>query len=122
VLAIGLAALALLGPGTSLTITTWPRGEGNGGARTWRLQCDPAAGTVPRPAAACRQLAGARRPFAPIPSDRACTEIWGGPQQALVRGRHAGRRVWTRFSRENGCQIARWDAVRLLFPIPAGAL
>jgi hypothetical protein len=121
VVAIGLAALALFAPDTTLTITAWPAGRDAGAARTWRLACDPARGTVPRAAAACRQLGSVAAPFAPTPRDRACTEVWGGPQEALVRGRHAGRAVWARFSRRNGCEIARWDRVRALFPIRVGA-
>ena len=39
-----------------------------------------------------------------------------------MRGRYEGRRVWVRFSRENGCHIARWNRLRLLFPIRVGVL
>jgi hypothetical protein len=46
----------------------------------------------------------------------ACIEIYGGPQVAEVRGTFRGRQVAARFSREDGCQIERWDRVRFLFP------
>jgi hypothetical protein len=120
VLAIALAAAAIaLGPSTSLTITGWAQGREEGFARTWTLRCAPVGGTLPGAAAACRQLLAVRAPFAPVPPRTACAEIYGGPQEALVRGLHRGRRVWARFDRTDGCQIARWDKVRRLFPLPA---
>jgi hypothetical protein len=38
----------------------------------------------------------------------ACTQIYGGDQLATITG--AG--VQASFSRANGCEIARWDALR----------
>ena len=52
-----------------------------------------------------------RETWRPVPGDRACIEIYGGPQTAEVTGRDRGTRVDARFSRVNGCEIARWDAV-----------
>jgi len=57
-----------------------------------------------------------RRPFEPIPSDRACTEIYGGPQEAIVAGTYGGRRIWIRLARSNGCEISRFDRLRFLLP------
>jgi hypothetical protein len=50
----------------------------------------------------------------------ACTQIYGGPQKALVAGVYNGKQVGATFTRINGCQIARWNRVRVLFPIPTG--
>jgi hypothetical protein len=36
---------------------------------------------------------------------------------AVVRGTFRGRRVWSVFKRIDGCQIERWNRVRVLFPI-----
>ena len=47
--------------------------------------------------------------FAPVPKDIVCTEIYGGPQKARVIGTVAGHRIWATFTRENGCQIYRWN-------------
>jgi hypothetical protein len=80
------------------------------------LRCGPAGGTLPRAAQACRRLAAMRRPFAPTPKGMTCTEIYGGPQTALVAGTYAGRRIWTRFARRNGCEIDRWTRHAFLFP------
>ena len=46
----------------------------------------------------------------------ACTQIYGGPQEADVRGVFRGRPVEAHFDRGNGCEIARWDKVQFLFP------
>lgn len=44
-----------------------------------------------------------------------CTEIWGGPDRAWVTGRYRGTTVSASFSRRNGCEIARWDALEPVF-------
>ena len=100
---------------TSLRITVWPQGP-EGAQKTWTLRCNPVGGTLPRRAAACRRLAALSRPFAPVPDDAVCTMIYGGPAQARITGTHKGRRAWTTFSRENGCQIARWQRHQFLLP------
>ena len=62
--------------------------------------------------AACRAaLALDLDVFEPVPRDRICTLQYGGPERARVRGTLRGERVDGRFSRRNGCEIARWDAV-----------
>lgn len=108
------------GSATSLTITAWANGR-DGASRRWTLRCAPAAGTLPRAGEACRRLARMERPFAPIPDGTACTQIFGGPQEALVRGTYRGRKVWARFDRRDGCRIARWNRHSFLFPISVGA-
>lgn len=53
--------------------------------------------------------------FEPTPANVACTQQYGGPETAKVTGTFRGEPVDARFSRENGCQIARWeDAAPLL--------
>ena len=111
-----MSVLAILVASTSLHVTVLPQGPGHPGARSYTLRCAPARGTLPRPAAACAQLLRTPRPFAATPKDAVCTQIYGGPKQALVTGRFRGRPIRARFSRTNGCEIARWNRVRLLFP------
>jgi len=110
---------AILLASSSLQITVWPHGHGHPGERSYALRCAPAGGTLPRPAAACAQLARLAHPFAPTPQGTVCTQIYGGPQQALVTGRFRGRAVRARFSRTDGCETARWNRVSLLFPAVA---
>jgi hypothetical protein len=97
---------------TELRVTYWANGLGQGEPTRWTLACNPARGTLPRPALACARLAerGARL-FRPVPRDAICTQIYGGPQVGRVVGSVEGKRVWTTFNRVNGCQIARWNRV-----------
>jgi hypothetical protein len=108
--------LAILLAATSLHITVWPNGQGQAPRQTYTLKCAPAGGTLPHRTAACRQLARLERPFAQTPKNFACTEIYGGPQQAVVSGRLRGRLVRASFNRRDGCEIERWNRVAFLFP------
>ena len=106
---------AAVGAQTALRVTVWPKGTG-GRHHAWTLRCAPPGGSLPRAARACRLLAPLRRPFRPVPANVACTDIYGGPETALVTGSFKGRRVRAVFKRTNGCEIARWNRVRFLFP------
>jgi hypothetical protein len=115
-IAVLLAALAILagcgsdgGGGSSeprydVTISYWPTGR-SGEALSATLQCDPNG--------ACDALLQNEDALAPVPGDVACTEIYGGPQLATI----SGPGVEASFSRENGCQIARWDALKAVLEI-----
>lgn len=106
--------------GTELVITLDESGSGS--TRTFTLTCDPVGGDHPDPEAACAALAdvgvGA---FAPVPRDVACTDLWGGPQVATVRGTVDGQPVQARFDRTNGCEISRWDTLVPLLGSRGGA-
>jgi hypothetical protein len=80
------------------------------------LRCDPAGGSVARPARACAALTAVQRPFAPVARNAVCTEIYGGPQTARVTGSYRGKSIWVVFRRINGCEIDRWDRHAFLFP------
>ena len=54
------------------------------------------------------------------PKDRACPEIYGGPDRARVRGNVAEAGVDRRFNRTDGCGIADWDKAKVLLPKPVG--
>ena len=103
-------------PATQLAISFWPEGQGTGAPTKWTLRCEPAGGTLPRTAATCRQLLGMTNPFAPTRKNLVCTDLFGGPQQAVIAGTHRGARVWTRLGMRNGCEISR--AKRLAFLVP----
>ncbi len=107
---VAVIALALAGsPATDLRVTVWPQGR-TGAKRALTVHC-------PSSAAACRRLAAAPDDlFAPTPPDTACTQVYGGPGEALVTGTFRGRKVWARFARRDGCAIGRWDRVSFLFP------
>ena len=123
-LAAAVATLALAsgavaaGPRVTLTISIWADGDASATPRVWTLRCAPVGGTLPARQRACRVLGqGGWDLFEPVPGDAVCMEIYGGPQVALVRGRLGDRRVWARFTRTDGCQIARWTRLAALLPL-----
>ena len=68
----------------------------------------------------CIWLSGAEARTALTPEDpdaepRACTMIYGGPQTASVTGTLDGEKIDVSFSREDGCQLARFDAAAPLW-------
>ena len=92
-------------PRTQLTIRVDRDGDGPEPAEQVQISC-------PGEDRAC-DAAEALRPadFEPPADDIACTEQFGGPQTATVSGTLARRQVDGRFSRQDGCAIARWDKV-----------
>jgi hypothetical protein len=103
---------------TSLTIDVTP-GEG-AEPKTYTLTCDPAGGDHPQPEQACDAIAAAGASvFEPVPSDTACTMVFGGPQKATITGTYRGKDVDASFSRENGCEIDRWEKLgTTVFDVP----
>ncbi|GAB7191977.1 SSI family serine proteinase inhibitor [Kineococcus sp. NUM-3379] len=98
----------------SLTVTV---DDGSGGTSTWTLTCTAEGtpgGDHPDPAGACTALRAVKKPFAPVPKDMMCTQVYGGPETASVQGRWGGEDVDTTFQRTDGCQIARWNRVAAL--------
>ena len=115
------AASGATSAGTSLRITYWEDSANASSSVTWTLRCDPARGTLARPARACARLAaGGTKPFAPLPKNVFCTEIYGGPQKARVVGVIDGKRVWSTFARTNGCEIGRWQRISPWLVPPGG--
>lgn len=58
---------------------------------------------------------------APIKTDQACTQQYGGPQTAKVTGAVDGVEVHVSYSRTDGCQIALWDAASAIIGSSGGA-
>ncbi len=119
--AIAAAVFAFAGSGagvgdTDLRIQVWSEGRTGPPARTFTLRCNPPGGNLRGPAVACRRLAAIPRPFAQPAKDMQCTQIYGGPQEALVTGRYRGTKVWTKLSLRDGCQIGRWQRLAFLTP------
>lgn len=118
-LAVVALMLALGAPSRAsdeLRVTYWPEGRERGEPLRWTLRCSPVGGTLPWAAAACTRLARMKAPLAPLPKNQACTEIYGGPQEAIVAGAYRGRRSWIRLARSNGCEISRFERLRFLVP------
>ncbi|MFC4955165.1 SSI family serine proteinase inhibitor [Streptomyces mauvecolor] len=112
--------LSLLGEGHTedrLTVTV----EHNPGVEgKYTLECHPAGGSHPRSQQACDKLDSVttwgKDPFAPVPKDRICTMIYGGPATAHITGSWAGRPVDATYSRANGCEVSRWDDLVPVLP------
>lgn len=102
-------------PRYDITISYWPTGRG-GEALSATLQCDPDGGSHPDPNGACDTLLDNGDALKPVAGDVACTEIYGGPQLATINGPG----VHATFSRSNGCQIARWDALKAVLELEEG--
>ena len=106
---------------TTLRVTYWEDSAKPADSVTWTLRCNPARGSLPRPARACARLAaGGAKLFAPLPRNIVCTEIYGGPQRARVVGTVNGRRIWATFARSNGCEIDRWQRISPWLVPPGG--
>ena len=87
--------------------------DGSGTKTTWQLSCDPAGGTHTDPEAACRALAEhGETALPPVPTNQMCTQQYGGPETATITGTWQGEPVNSTLSRKNGCEIARWDALK----------
>ncbi|WP_433547094.1 SSI family serine proteinase inhibitor [Streptomyces sp. CA-294286] len=120
---LGTAAPAQAGPephtGDRLTLTVagtgFPGTEG-----TYELTCHPTGGSHPEAQLACDRLnevtVYGKDPFAPVAADALCTHQYGGPATARLTGTWAGRPVDAAYSRTNGCEISRWDAMVPLLP------
>jgi hypothetical protein len=103
-------------PATQLTVRVDPDGDGPERATSARISCS--ADTSDR---ACAAAAGLRpKDFEPASDDVACTQQYGGPQTATVEGTLERRAVAGRFSREDGCAIARWDKLAPLLEAAGG--
>ena len=91
--------------------------DGGGTVTTWKLTCDPEGGDHPDPAGACAALARNGATALPAVSPgKMCTQVFGGPQTALVTGTWRGQEWNSRLNRADGCQVARWDALEGLLP------
>lgn len=109
---------AAAAPRTALTITYFEDAREPATRVAATLRCNPVGGTHPRRSLACRGLARVGlRGLRPLPRGVACTEIYGGPQAAVVQGVVDGQRVWVRLKRDNGCEISRWNRLAFLLPV-----
>jgi hypothetical protein len=100
------------GPGdvTKLTVRVDGDGEGPTKPRTLELDC-----TKPGQEEACAAAAKlSAADLAPTPEDTACTQIYGGPETATIKGTLNGEPVDAKLSRTDGCEIHRWETAQPL--------
>lgn len=107
-------------PATQLTVMVDP---GAGEVVEWTISCDPAGGSIGDVEPACETLESiGPRDVAPVPRDAQCTMQYGGPQTARITGTWNGTKVDLAFSRQNGCEIGRWDKMDPVLPAGDGVL
>jgi hypothetical protein len=88
-----------------LTVTVDPDGKGAKEAKTAAVQCASAADSD-----VCKAADGLKDAvFAPVAGNTACTQQYGGPETATVKGTLHGETIDAKFSRVNGCEISRWQ-------------
>ena len=97
------------------TLTVQVKASKQAPAKTWKLTCEPTGGDHPKAADACAALTKAKDPFKPISKQQMCTQIYGGPEVATVKGTWQGKEINTNFTRDNGCDLNRWTQVAPLF-------
>jgi hypothetical protein len=83
-------------------------------SKHWTLQCEPAGGTHPDPAAACAVLLKAKDLFKPLPKGIMCPMIRVGTKTAIIEGTYFGKHVDTRLA-PGGCELPRWNEVGQIF-------
>jgi hypothetical protein len=94
-----------------VTVVVDPDGEDARPPRRITIVCD-----APSDSPGCEALSKVKpETFEPTPGNVACTQQFGGPQTATVKGTLRGEPVDTTFSMANGCEISRWrDAAAIL--------
>lgn len=95
----------------SLTVTVDDDGaKGPGEARTLTLECNE-----PTDSQACGAAAGiSAADVRETSGDAACTMVYGGPEEATIKGTIRGVEIDASFNRTDGCEIARWEKVQAL--------
>ena len=101
------------GGGTLAKLVVTVDDDGARGAQQPReLKLDCAA---PTDSQACGAAAGvSAADLEKTPGDTACTQIFGGPEEATIKGELRGDAVDATFKRSDGCEIERWDRVKPL--------
>jgi hypothetical protein len=118
-----LAVIAALAPPVPLHLTVRYDPGAGGQAQVARLVCGthPSATGFLRAVGTRRACARARQRapvllHVPDETQRACDQIYGGPDTARVTGRIGTELVHRRFSRTDGCRTAEWDSLVPLLP------
>jgi len=95
----------------SLTVTVDDDGaKGSGAPRELKLECEEPTDSPACGAAAGVSPADVKEP----PGDTACTTIYGGPEEATIKGTIRGNEIDAAFKRTDGCEISRWEKVQPL--------
>jgi hypothetical protein len=97
------------GSGDVTKLTVRVDGDGRGPTKERKLELTCAKADESDACAAASKLTAAD--LAATPADTACTQIYGGPETASIKGTLNGEQVDATFKRTDGCEIKRWDTV-----------
>jgi hypothetical protein len=95
------------GPGGVAKLTVRVDGDGRGPTKARTLELTCATADESDACAAASKLSAAD--LRPTPPDTACTQIYGGPETASIKGTLNGEPVDATFKRSDGCEIKRWQ-------------
>jgi len=106
-------------PIADITVTIHPEGIDSAPSATYRLNClgDTATLTGNANATAPTLCEALDRPevhqllVVGPPTDRMCTQIYGGPNTATITGTLDSNPVDFTATRDNGCSIEEWDSI-----------
>jgi hypothetical protein len=97
------------GSGDVTKLTVRVDGDGTGPAKPRTLELSCADGDKSDACVVASKLTASD--LEPTPADTACTQIYGGPETATIKGTLNGEPVDAKFSRTDGCEIKRWETV-----------
>ncbi|HSR84035.1 MAG TPA: SSI family serine proteinase inhibitor [Streptosporangiaceae bacterium] len=86
----------------------------NSPARHYTLQCEPAGGTTPDPAAACARLLASPSIFGSRPLHVMCPMMLANPARATLTGNYFGEAVRLTII-NGGCDVSRWTRLKVIF-------
>ncbi|MBE2318474.1 hypothetical protein DVA67_021005 [Solirubrobacter sp. CPCC 204708] len=91
----------------SLVVTVDSDGDGAEAPKELEVSCKQ-----PTDSDACGAAAGiSAADLRPTADDVACTQQFGGPETATIKGAIRGEPVDASFARSDGCEISRWEKV-----------
>jgi hypothetical protein len=109
-------------PAARIDLTVVGGTDDDPAAWTRRLVCDADGTTgegIDDPDAACAAVRSGGGRAALFPgTDRMCTQVYGGPEVAVVSGDLEGQPVQATIRRSDGCGIADWEALQAVLPAP----
>jgi hypothetical protein len=76
----------------------------------WTLSCDPAGGTHPDAAAACKSLLGIKNPFTKPAAGTMCPMILANQPSFIINGTWYGKHV-SKTILDGGCTGAVWNTI-----------
>jgi hypothetical protein len=105
----------LAAPSTVVVAVSILNKKGGGGPSHWTLRCQPAGGTAPDPAAACKALLGVRKALTRLTKKPImCPMIMVSAEQIVLKGKLFGKPV-NRVIADGGCDVGIFNSLKNTF-------